>query len=137
MSHVFVDTGAFFAALDAHDVRHTEAVTLLTSLRVRHLRLITTHDVVSETVTLLRARLTDGVKVALAFLDARDAGEFDVVYPDEIDRDRAEAILRAHRDKTYSYCDATSFAVMERFRIREALTFDKHFAQFGVITVAL
>ncbi|RIK44398.1 MAG: hypothetical protein DCC58_08295 [Chloroflexi bacterium] len=47
------------------------------------------------------------------------------------DERRAREILRLHADKTYSLADATSFAVMERLRIDQALTLDQHFSQYG------
>ena len=34
-------------------------------------------------------------------------------------------------DKTYSYTDATSFAVMERLGLKTAFAFDPHFRQHG------
>ena len=48
-----------------------------------------------------------------------------------------EAVHRAwryfvrHEDKLYSLVDCTSFVVMEELGLREALAFDKHFAQAG------
>ncbi len=43
----------------------------------------------------------------------------------------AIAIVRAHRDKSYSLCDALSFVVMEQLRIREAISFDQDFRSYG------
>jgi len=43
--------------------------------------------------------------------------------------------LRAHEDKSYSLCDALSFVVMERLRIREAIAFDQHFRAYGRFTI--
>jgi predicted nucleic acid-binding protein len=34
-------------------------------------------------------------------------------------------------DKGFSYTDATSFALMERLRLRRALALDKRFRQYG------
>ena len=52
-----------------------------------------------------------------------------------VDESRAISILRSHEDKTYSYCDALSFAVMERLGIAEAVAFDRHFREYGRFTV--
>ena len=39
-----------------------------------------------------------------------------------------------YRDKDFSYCDAISFAVMERLGITEVIAFDEHFRQYGKFT---
>jgi uncharacterized protein len=41
--------------------------------------------------------------------------------------------LRAHDERSYSFVDATSFALMRKLRIREALAFDGHFAAAGFV----
>ena len=38
-------------------------------------------------------------------------------------------------DKMYALCDALSFVVMERLRIKEAIAFDRHFREYGRLTV--
>jgi uncharacterized protein len=47
------------------------------------------------------------------------------------DETAAATLLRKHRDKQYSLCDAISFVVMRRMGIVRAATFDGHFRQFG------
>jgi predicted nucleic acid-binding protein len=50
---------------------------------------------------------------------------------------RAKAIITQYTDKEFSLTDATIFVVMDRLRISSALTFDRHFSQYGlpVLTV--
>jgi predicted nucleic acid-binding protein len=48
------------------------------------------------------------------------------------DEEKAKDIIRRYTDKTFSYTDATSFAVMERLGAREAFAFDPHFQQYGL-----
>lgn len=43
--------------------------------------------------------------------------------------ERAVEILLQYADKSFSFFDATSFAVMERLGVRQAFTFDRHFEQ--------
>ncbi len=45
------------------------------------------------------------------------------------------ALVRSHRDKTYSLCDALSFAIMERLGITEVIAFDRHFREYGQLTI--
>lgn len=51
------------------------------------------------------------------------------------DQRAALELLRMNDDKTYSLCDALSFVVMRRLNIRRALSFDRHFHQFGEFEV--
>ena len=47
------------------------------------------------------------------------------------DLDEASGLLRSHRDKCGSYCDAVSFSVMRRIGLAQVATFDVHFRQIG------
>lgn len=56
-----------------------------------------------------------------------------VVRVSAADERRAQYILTQYTDKTFSYTNATSFAVMERLHIRQAFTFDDDFSQYGLL----
>ena len=47
------------------------------------------------------------------------------------DEKRAKEIIARYKDKTFSYTDATSFALMERLGLEAAFAFDAHFRQYG------
>ena len=130
MITVFVDSGGFFASMDADDAHHARAKELFVAARAERWKLITTNVVVYETHALLTARAKDR-RAALRFLDAIDANLSAVhrIQPD--DERAAVAILRSHADKDYSYCDALSFVVMERLGITQAIAFDRHFREYG------
>ena len=53
------------------------------------------------------------------------------------DEAMARDIIRKYTDKTFSYTDATSFAVMDRLGLRTAFAFDPHFRQYGLQVIGL
>ena len=109
---------------------HSRAVALGETARGR---LFTTNFIVAETHALLLRRL--GRRVAILFLDEVDHSRMTVVRVSLKDERRAREIITRHDDKDYSLTDAMSFAVMERLRIGEAFTFDRHFAQYGFVVL--
>ncbi|MGD0950773.1 MAG: PIN domain-containing protein [Candidatus Binatia bacterium] len=135
MKRVFVDTGAFFAHLVSEDPWHGPATVLFQAARAERWRLVTTNAVVFETYALLLSRTRGGRHDAMAFLDHIERGLCSVERVSARDEKRAIALVRAHEDKMYSLCDALSFVVMERLRIKEAIAFDRHFREYGRLTV--
>lgn len=126
MRMVFVDTGAFYAAINRTDRHHDQSVVLLMQAVKDGWRLITSNFVVAETHALVLTRL--GRDLARAWLRGIPAAVFRVSAADE---EKAARIIFGYRDKAFSYCDAASFALIERLRIRNAMSFDRHFEQYG------
>jgi predicted nucleic acid-binding protein len=135
VSRIFVDTSGFYALVDSDDQHHNVSHNLFDRAERETWRLVTTNAVVFETHALMMNRFRSRREVALAFLDTISADRYQVVRVLRRDEDRAIAIIRAHCDKSYSLCDALSFAVMERLRIREAISFDQDFRSYGRFTV--
>jgi predicted nucleic acid-binding protein len=131
MTAVFVDTGAFYAALNRKDEHRQEAVQLFTRAVEEEWQLFTSNFVVAETHALILTRL--GRDLAADWLRDVPAAVVRVTAEDE---GKAKRIIFGYQDKEFSYCDATSFAVMERMRIREVMAFDPHFTQYGKFVVA-
>ena len=126
----FVDTSFWFSLQDRLDRRHGQAAALaVTQARER---LLTSNHVVGETWTLTRRRL--GHACAVGFLDRLGAlRNLEVASADEALESEAWAWLRRRDERRYSFVDATSFAMMRRRRIREALAFDGDFAAAGFV----
>lgn len=126
----FVDTSYWVALRLRRDAHHADAVRLWSPGRA----LLTTNHVVGETWTFLRRR--DGHASAVAFLDAVEAAHWlTVVHLDAGLEREARAWLRRHDERAYSFVDATSFVVMRRERIVEALAFDGDFGSAGFVEV--
>lgn len=126
---VLVDTGAYYGVADPTDAHHAAATRMAPRLSTRAVQLYTTNFILAESHALLLTRR--GYAVALRFLDELAAGRTTVVRVTPADEQRADVVIRQYRDKRYSFTDATSFAVMERFGIRQAFCFDRNFRQYG------
>jgi len=68
---------------------------------------------------------------ATQFLRQFERSDFLVVRASEDDEEAAKAIVYRYDDKDFSLVDATSFALMRRLGIDEALAYDHNFEQFG------
>ncbi len=127
----FVDTSFWIALRFRRDGRHPDARALW---EAGPGALLTTNLVLGETWTFLRRRA--GHRQAVEFVDAAERLPALTVRPvdTELDAD-AWRWLRRRDERTYSYVDATSFALMRRLRLREALAFDGDFAAAGFVEV--
>jgi predicted nucleic acid-binding protein len=130
MRRVFIDTGVFYAALNSKDRHHQQATMFFVQAVEEAWRLLTSNFIVAETHALVLTRL--GRDLAADWLRDVPAAVIRVTEQDEA---KAKQIIFRYRDKEFSYCDATSFAVMERLRMRHVMAFDPHFAQYGKFTV--
>jgi predicted nucleic acid-binding protein len=133
MNRVFVDTSGFYASLNRSDASHRDAARLFRQAQREHWFLCTTNFVLAESHALILARM--GQDRAWSFLQAIITGRTNVICADEADERRARAIIEHYQDKAFSYCDAVSFAVMERLDIQDAIAFDDHFRQYGQFTI--
>ena len=127
---IFVDTGAWVAIADKNDQYAKEASHQYTSLILRKERLITSNLVLVETYNLLSQTL--GASATIKFgniLDSTNLIRIETIT--EIDWDRGWKILEKYDDKKFSFTDCTSFALMERLKIKTAFSFDVHFIQYG------
>lgn len=135
MKRVFVDTGGFLGLLVADDASHARAHELFRKADAERWRLVTTNAVVYETYGVLLIRSRDKRSATMTFLDLVEAGACRIERVRRDDEAGAVTLLRSHEDKTYSYCDALSFTVMERLGISEAIAFDRHFREYGRFTI--
>ena len=125
---IFVDSSHWIAEFLPRDAHHAEAMERARGVVSR--RLLTSNLVVGETWTYLRRR--SGYSLAVRWLDGV-LGET-TVRVERIDEEleaEAWAWLRVHDERPYSFVDATSFALMRRRRITDALAFDGDFAAAG------
>lgn len=85
------------------------------------------HFIVAESHALLLSRL--GPRITRDWL-LKQIWPIEPITP--VDERKAREIILRYEDKTFSYTDATSFALMERLSLPEAFAFDAHFRQYGL-----
>ena len=111
------------------DRHHEDAVSLW---RDSTEALLTTNYILGETWTFIRRRL--GHDQVRDFVDRATSSRRLVIHRvDEATELDAWQWLRRHDERAYSFVDATSFAVMRRLRLLEALAFDGDFSAAGFV----
>jgi len=127
MKRLFADTFYYLALLNTSDSAHQRARDFTAAFSGR---MITTAWVITE---LADAMAGIGDREAFkAFLDAqRMDPDVHIVPFDDLLFDEAIELYASRSDKEWSLTDCTSFLVMEREDLTEALTADRHFEQAG------
>ncbi|HTV42930.1 MAG TPA: PIN domain-containing protein [Candidatus Sulfotelmatobacter sp.] len=129
---VFLDASFWIDFRDEEALPHPLACQVVADIFRQRVPLVTTLPVICE----IYAYFTRSIVTREMVL--KELCENPIVTVEDISpQDQGEAlnILRKHRDKEYSLCDALSFMVMRRLNIRRAVSFDKHFRQFGEFEV--
>lgn len=128
MKRVFVDTSAWYALADLKDPDHAAVAQCMGQWSGR---LVTSNFVMDESVTLNRYRL--GLTAARTFGETLLGGSAArMVRITRRDERRAWEIFTRFRDKAFSYTDCTSFAAMERVKVKAAMAIDEDFRAFGL-----
>jgi uncharacterized protein len=134
MNPVFADASFWIALRDPRDQFHARSAGLARYLLERRRHLLLTPLVFAEVhAQFSRARRTKAQLIRDCW--SNPAVRIEQTTP--ADQERAIEILREHEDKSYSFCDAVSFAVMMRLDIRQVVTFDAHFRQYGQFEVLI
>lgn len=122
MAPVFVDTSIWYAAADAGDAHRDTAQSLL----AQHAGYLVTSDLVlAELWNLVTARTNHAI--ANRTVAAISAGVARIESTTAADFEAAQAMLADYPDQAFSLTDRTSWALMERLAITQALAFDADF----------
>jgi len=132
---VFFDTWGWLAIAHRDDQRHAEATAFYRDFLVAGGVPVTTDYILSETISLLRARTSSqGTERFIdGMLDVRSSGKIVIERIDEERWSAAWKLSKKFRDKPdISFVDFTSFVVMKELRMTEALTADRHYELVGM-----
>jgi predicted nucleic acid-binding protein len=127
----FVDTSAWFSAYVPTDPFYHRMRTILFGAG----RLVTTDYVLDETLTLKRTRghFDRALHFGPHILEQRVTV---LEYVKSTDVAQAWIEFSRFRDKAWSFTDCTSYVVMKRLSITNAVSLDDHFRQMPGIAVA-
>ncbi|MFL5260136.1 MAG: type II toxin-antitoxin system VapC family toxin [Hyphomicrobiales bacterium] len=127
---IFVDTSFWIALAVARDPLHSRARDQWSSLRRAGVKLHTSVPIIVETFTFLDRNANRDV--ALTWKQSvYKPGIVTISVCELDDLERSWRYFQRRDLYRLSAVDATSFAIMERLRIRTACTFDHHFVVAG------
>lgn len=130
---VLLDSSAFLALANPQDVHHEESRECLTLIASHRLPVFVTLPTVHETH---RRFLHDfGRHAAQHFLGEIFDGSVTIVRTIEEDEAEARRLIGRYAALSLTLTDAASMAVMARFRIAAAFSFDRHFLLAGFIRI--
>ncbi|MGH9614564.1 MAG: type II toxin-antitoxin system VapC family toxin [Bryobacteraceae bacterium] len=123
---VFVDTSFLYARASRHDQWHQLAERDLDP----GLSAFTSSLVINETISLFQSRgfLSTGIDLLRTI---RNHPEIQIVHVDPVLQAKGWDLFNRWGGSGANAIDCVSFAVMESFSIRKALTFDQHFRTAG------
>lgn len=125
--NIFIDTGAYLALFHKQDRHHQECCKFWEKIDNSNCIPITTNHVIDELATLL-ARRTD-YNFAYRKLHEIYASEYPIIYrPDRDDELKALESFGKYADQKVSFTDCLSFAVINKLKIEQIFSFDKHFS---------
>ena len=127
---ILADTSAIVGLFLRDDEWHAPAREALERLKADRRPMLATTDIFDETVTAIRRWA--GYRPSVDAGEALRSSRLVTIVPiDEPARESAWRRFRKLNDPHLSLTDCTSFAVMDRFGIKEAFTFDAHFRRAG------
>ncbi|VVB89779.1 tRNA(fMet)-specific endonuclease VapC [uncultured archaeon] len=132
---IFVDTSAFLALVNETDKNHIDAAGFIEDIkngRANVRKIITSDYIIDETLT--RIRYSVGHREAVQW--GRDILVSKVVEKMEVNGEifgLAWELFEKYKDKKLSFTDCTSFAMMTKYGIKMAFSFDSDFKSMGFV----
>jgi uncharacterized protein len=134
MPELFIDTSGWGHLVDPKQAHHSLASSICQTYRHQGHRLVTTNYVIGELVALLTSPLRIPKPTIIAFINTlKLSPSILILHVDVTLDDQAWQLLTTRQDKEWSLVDCTSFIVMQKRGITDALTTDHHFEQAGFI----
>jgi predicted nucleic acid-binding protein len=132
-SKVFVDTWGWFAIANTREVHYQIMNQILDSLLKSRIHIITTDFILDETYTLVRLKVNHSSALLLhqKIEQIYSSNLMEIIHISSEIQQISWRIFERYADKTFSFTDCTSFAIMRSMEITHVLTNDHHFEQMG------
>ena len=134
MSSLFVDTSGWASLFIHSQTYYPQAEQYFRLALQQKQKIYTTNYVIAELVALLNSPLRISRSRVFEIGDAiKIVNYVEVVHIDEATDALACTLCKSRRDKAWSLVDCSSFVVMQKLSIQEALTTDQHFDQASFV----
>ena len=134
MSSLFVDTSGWASLFIHSQTYYPQAEQYFRLALQQKQKIYTTNYVIAELVALLNSPLRISRSRVFEIVDAiKSVNYVEVVHIDEATDALAWTLCKSRRDKAWSLVDCSSFVVMQKLSIQEALTTDQHFDQASFV----
>lgn len=137
MSHrVFIDTSAWMAYYLSDEPDHIQIKNLMKRFAKDRVAIITSNDIIDETVTNL---IYTNPKVAKKFIDFMSEGikiqRIIQLWVDEQIQSEGFELVQKFSEHKLSLTDATSIALIKKFSIESVISLDSDFIKIGIPTL--
>jgi predicted nucleic acid-binding protein len=131
---LFVDTAGWACYIDRKDPFHKAVVEIYREARTSQRGIVTTNYVISEVLPLLMSRRDfPRQQISALIRSIRTSPHIEIVHIDPATDDEVWGMVETYSDKQWSWVDCSSFVIMRRFGMTDALTTDHHFTQAGFV----
>ncbi|MDJ0597457.1 MAG: PIN domain-containing protein [Crocosphaera sp.] len=131
---LFVDTSGWASLFIKTQTYHAQADQFFRLAIQQNKKIVTTNYVITELIALLNSPLRIPRSRIFETVDAiKTVSYVHILHIDKVTDTAAWELCKKRPDKAWSLVDCTSFILMEKWNICEALTTDQHFEQAGFI----
>lgn len=123
---IFIDASYYLSLLNSQDSNHKKAAEI--GLRHKDEVYVTSQAVLGEVLTVGSQRIDR--KLTIKFIEEILKSQTRVILETKEFIDEAFLIFKEVESKNISWVDCYSLSIMKKLKIKEALSFDKHFSCF-------
>lgn len=136
MGKVFIDTSAWMAYYLSDEPDHIRIKSLLKKFIKEHANIITSNDVIDETVTNFVYIKPNLAKKFIDFIsESIKTGRILQLWTDEQIQAEAFELVEKFAEHKLSLTDATTIALMKKHNIDSVISLDSDFAKVGIFTL--